>query len=158
MEYELELNIYEAVEVHNRIYEMAGTGPAKLKRAEIQKTILDTFPEADAGKDAKQPGKDEKRPIKIDKRQMKALAHGIIDFMNKPTVNGSDFQKYLSLAEKCKLTKYVKKMLLPDSVDEFDGDLDDEPELIDEDSSDVDREPPSAEATKEDEKEPAKVQ
>lgn len=157
MDYELKLNVNDAVLLANRTYEMAGAGAAKKLREEIRMTVLDVFPESQLERDKDKPGKSVKRVIKITSRQMTALSHGIIDFVNREDTNGALYDAYKTLAEKVGLKKYFDKTIKADTIDEFDEEWDFEPKPEIEDVPDVDGDAPGEEDKKEDVEQPEKI-
>ena len=142
----MEIKAESAVQLAMGISQMTeGGASSKEQRDLVLQKIKKAFPEIfdNTGAD---PGK--KVEIEFTKREIRAIAHGCIDMMDRDNLmqnirgqktfisgaSGEIYAFFKKIAKDLKIWNYISKHIKVDSAPEFDGELDDEPEIVDQET------------------------
>lgn len=141
MEAKIQIDRQKAVTLCGIINLMTGPVGFRAKREEVQAKIKALWPEileADVG----DLDRKEKRALVLNEREQKAMGEGLLTLVRKSEANGADFSNCLELAEVLRIKGWYKKATTVEEVPEFEGVLDDEPDIAD---LDTEEEPASPE-------------
>jgi hypothetical protein len=133
MEAKIYLNREKAATIYSLIYLMTGQVSYRAKREEVQKKILDSWPEI---KPSENPSTDpidrkEKRILILNEKEQKAMAEGLLALVNKDGANGADYNNCLELAGTLRISGWFRKAAMVQEVPEFDEALDGEAAILD---------------------------
>jgi hypothetical protein len=133
MEAKIYLSREKAATIYSLIYLMTGQVSYRAKREEIQKKILDVWPEIKPSEDpvTGEIDRKERRIVILTEREQKAMAEGLLLLVNKENANGADYNNCLDLAGTLRISGWFRKAAQVQEVPEFDEALDGEPAILD---------------------------
>lgn len=157
MEYKYNINLVEAMSLTNIIAEMHSGGKQNRElRSQVGDIVKKAFAGVilPAGSKPPYPAKD----IAINGQQMRSLVHGFIDMMDQEDrleskggkqawvkgLTGDQYEIIKGLCKTLRTWKYVSDKIQADNADEFDGTLDDEPELVEPEAEGEEQTPPES--------------
>lgn len=158
MDYEIQLKTDKAFNLYNGIERMTEGGDKVMKqRSQVQEKIKELWPFLF----------DENLPndtgavcsLKITSREMRALANGILDKMDRNNrtevvggrlkfiegTDGSTFNFFMEIGKSLKLCEHINEHIKADRAEEFEGRLDDELELTDDERKEAKEKAPAEE-------------